>query len=116
MPGRSPCCATLLTCSCAVDSAFRLIQQLTGHLIFFLHRMLNDLLPDFGVVRIHVTIERGLPFADLVDWRTVQIPVSGGKDDHYLFLDRHWSVLGLLQDLGQTLPAVDTCLGRPVKV
>src|SRR2546421_4961555 len=90
-----PWSCLLAWCGCLnklFNSSFQLIQQLTRHLFFFLHRMLTDLLPDFGVVRIHITIERGLPFADLVDWRTVQIPVSGGKDDHYLFLDRHWPV------------------------
>src|SRR5436309_15584742 len=106
-------------CGCLVklvDSGPKLFQQVIRHLLFAENRLLDHGLTDLRMVGVHVAIECLLPGNDLINGRVVQIAVGGGIDEHNLFLDRYRLVLWLLENFGQTLSTVDTCLGGFIKV
>jgi hypothetical protein len=61
-------------------------------------------------------MEVNLETAYIFHSHIVKVTTDGRIKNHYLFFHRHRDVLTLLQDLGETLSALELSLGRPVKL
>src|SRR5512142_2883706 len=74
--------------------------------------LLPDLVEDPGVLLLEPLVELPLVGPDLRDRDAVEVAAVAGVDDQDLLLDRQGRVLALLEDLRQSLAAVELGLAR----
>lgn len=73
-------------------------------------------LTNLGVVSLEVGKEVSLPGEDLVYGDGIEVTVNTGEDQGDHIADSHGGVLLLLEQLSQTLTAVESLLGRSIEI